>query len=413
MRRFFSAYAELLGSPHAKRVNVGAILAMVPLAMIGMSITVGVQQAYGSYTLAGALNAVEALCYAAAAPVMGKLADRYGQRRVAAPMVVVWLVAAAAFVVAVEAKASPWVLFCIVPFLAVTPPWAAMNRSRWRHRLAGEPELVPTALALCAVLEECMWVVCNPLSTALSVISPSASLGLAAACIAAGAVLFLGEKETEPPCAVEREDAPAPAARGEKPAMGPGMVAVCAVFFGLGAFQSATGTGIVAFAREQGVANLAGAVIACFSLSSLVGGAFYGAIAWKSSLWKRFYLGLFGLCVGTSLFGLAPALWVIAGIYLVIGLVQSPTFVNGCELVSHLVPEERYTESLALVTAFNAVGSSMGSAVAGPFIDAWGHTGAFAAVAALAAATFAIALAGFRQIKSACDAPAPVSLAIQ
>lgn len=56
IHRLFGGYAELLRIPHAARFTVGSVVACMPLAMISMSITIGVQQIYGNYTIAGALR---------------------------------------------------------------------------------------------------------------------------------------------------------------------------------------------------------------------------------------------------------------------------------------------------------------------------------------------------------------------
>ena len=146
--------------------------------------------------------------------------------------------------------------------------------------------------------------------------------------------------------------------------------------------------------------QVSGLVISCFSFSSLVGALFSGAIRWKTPLWRRFYTCLVVLCCGLSLFVLAPSLWVIGAIYLAAGLCQAPTFVNGNEIVMHLVSPVRFTEAVAWTGTLCAIGSSCGSAIAGPFIDAYGHTGGFATVAVLVVVTLGIALVGLKQIKS-------------
>lgn len=43
IHRLFGGYAELLRIPHAARFTVGSVVACMPLAMISMSITIGVQ----------------------------------------------------------------------------------------------------------------------------------------------------------------------------------------------------------------------------------------------------------------------------------------------------------------------------------------------------------------------------------
>lgn len=68
IHRLFGGYAELLRIPHAARFTVGSVVACMPLAMISMSITIGVQQIYGNYTIAGALSAVYSVSSALLGP---------------------------------------------------------------------------------------------------------------------------------------------------------------------------------------------------------------------------------------------------------------------------------------------------------------------------------------------------------
>lgn len=425
IHRLFGGYAELLRVPHAARFTIGSVIACMPLAMIGMSITIGVQQIYGSYTFAGALSAVYSVSFALLSPQLGKLSDRFGQRAAAIPAIIIWTIASQVFIAAANARVPEWVLFCIAPFLAFIPPWAAMSRARWRHLLKGDEKRISTSLSLCSVFDECMWVVGNPLSSTLAVISGALAMRFGAICAVIGAVMVLTEATTMPPSQrdLEREaggsagpstsipssavgpavkavpaDLSSPASSGG--IWGPGMIALLAIYFGLGAFQNATGVSIVSFAREAGVPQVSGLVIACFSVSSLTGALFFGAISWKTPLWRRFYTCLVVLAIGLSLFVLAPNLWVIGAIYLVVGLCQAPIFINGNEIIMHLVSPLRFTEAIAWLSTLYSIGSSCGSAIAGPFIDAYGHTGGFAMVAVLALVTLGIGFMGLKQVRA-------------
>ena len=67
------------------------------------------------------------------------------------------------------------------------------------------------------------------------------------------------------------KQAVADACSGKKASIwGPGLIAVCVTWFGLGAFQSATGISIIAFATEANMKQYTGFVFACFSFSSLI-----------------------------------------------------------------------------------------------------------------------------------------------
>ncbi|WP_034253272.1 MFS transporter [Bifidobacterium crudilactis] len=420
--RVFGGYAELLRMPHTARFAIGSVIASMPFPMVGMTITISVQHYYGSYALAGALTAVQAVALAIVGPLLGKLVDKFGQRQVSIPTVIVWIIASTALISCITAKAPEWVLYCITPFLAAIPPWGAMSRGRWTHLLKGDRIRTDRALSLSGVFDECMWVIGNPLASILAVISGLLAFSFTGVCVIVGALMMLTELSTEPPSQSRlaresgltrkeyraREAAIAAEIQGEvgkQSIWGPGLVAVCVTWFGLGAFQSAAAISIVAFAREQHMEQYTGFVFACFSLSSLLGAIMYGAKNWIIPLWKRFYFCLLVVNLGIGTFLFAKHLWVIMIIYLIIGVCQAPTWINGNQLILHLVPPTRFTEGVAWMGAMNAIGASVGSAVAGQFIDSSGSHGGFAVVTALALASLLIAFIGLRQIRSSTEKP--------
>lgn len=457
-RRLFGGYAELLRMPHTARFAIGSVIACMPFPMVGMTITISVQHYYGNYSLAGALTAIQAIATALVGPLLGKLVDIYGQRQVSIPTIIVWIIASTSLVTAITHHAPQWVLYAIVPFMAAIPPWGAMSRGRWTRLLRGDHERTDRALSLSGVLDECMWVVGNPLASTLAVISGLLAFSFTGMCVIVGALMFLTERTTEPPSQTqlareagltraqyrEREAQKAAAlqtarsahtadadattathqpaeahaatnADGHQPVgkpthshgsiWGPGLIAVCATWFGLGAFQSAASISIIAFATEQDMKQYTGFVFACFSLSSLTGALVYGAKNWMIPLWKRFYVCLAVVNLGIGSFLFAKHLWVIMVIYLVIGVCQAPTWINGNQLMLHLVPPSRFTEGMAWMGAMNSIGSSVGSAIAGAYIDRAGSHGGFVVVTALAIGSLLIALTGIRQIKSSTEAP--------
>lgn len=442
--RLFGGYAELLRIPHTARFSVGSVIACMPFPMVGMTITIAVQHYYGNYSLAGALTAVQAIALAVASPVLGKLVDKFGQRQVSIPTIIVWMVAATALVSCITARVPSWILFCIVPFMAAIPPWGAMSRQRWTTLLKGDSEKTNRALSLSGVFDECMWVIGNPLASTLAVISGVLAFSFTGMCVVVGALMFLTELTTEPKSQTQlareagmtrkeyreretarsegktaakvqaaMEQAAADVKAGRKESIwGPGLIAVCVTWFGLGAFQSAAGISIVAFATEANMKQYTGFVFACFSFSSLIGALVYGAKNWTIPLWKRFYFCLAVVDLGIGSFMFAKHLWVIMIIYLLIGVCQAPTWVNGNQLMLHLVPPTRFTEGMAWMGAMNSIGGSVGSAIAGQFIDRMGSHGGFLVVTVLALASLAIALFGFKQIKDSTEQPMLTSVSV-
>ena len=461
--KVFGGYAELLHIPHTARYSIGGVIACMPFPMIGMTITISVQHYYGNYSLAGMLTALQAIALAIATPLLGKLTDKFGQRQVSIPTIIVWIVAAIALTTSITNRAPEWVMYCLTPFLAAIPPWGAMSRARWTRLLKGDRERTDRALSLCGVLDECMWVVGNPLASTLAVISGLLAFSFTGVCVIVGALMFLTELTTEPPSQSDlaraegisrkeyraREAAKAEALRAETATeetrrrlreqgvtdeaivsretlraleeaksgrkasiWGPGLIAVCVTWFGLGAFQSAAGISIIAFATESNMKQYTGFVFACFSISSLCGALVYGAKNWAIPLWKRFYFCLAVVNIGIGSFLFAKHLWVIMIIYLLIGVCQAPTWINGNQLMLHLVPPSRLTEGMAWMGAMNSIGSSAGSAIAGQFIDRMGSHGGFLVVTTLALVSLAIAFIGIRQIKSSTEQPTLTEVAV-
>lgn len=426
--RLFGGYAELLRIPHTSRFALGTVLANMPFPMIGMTITISVQHYYGNYTLAGALSAIQAIALALFGPVLGKLVDKFGQRQISIPAILIWLIAAITMVSSITSHAPEWILYCIVPFMAVIPPWGAMSRGRWAYILKGDTERTNRAFSLSGVFDEITWIVGNPLASALAVVSGILAFSFTGVCVIIGALMFLTELTTEPPSQTqlaqeagltraqyrERELRKAAAlqtaenstpSQGKESIWGPGLIAVCATFFGLGAFQSASGISIVAFATEQHMKQFTGFVFACFSFSSLIGALAYGAKNWIIPLWKRFYFCIVVVNLGIGSFLFAKHLWVIMLIFLVIGVCQAPTWINGNQLMLHLVPPSRFTEGMAWMGAMNAIGGSVGSAIAGVYIDRMGSHGGFIIVTILALGSLAISLVGLKQIKASTETP--------
>ncbi|TCD54711.1 MFS transporter [Alloscardovia theropitheci] len=428
-QRIFGGYGELLKLPGTARYAIGAVIASMPFPMIGMCITISVQRIYGSYTLAGTLSAVQAISLAILTPILGRLVDRFGQTRVSIPVIGIWIVSAITLITCIQLRVPQWILYIIVPFMAFIPPWGAMSRSRWTYLLKNQEnsaEKIDRAMGFSSVLDEAMWMIGNPLSSILAVISGVLSFSFTGVCVIIGAIMFLSVRAAEPPSQTDlakqagitrkefrvQEAARAAAVSGDEDKatkkasiFSIGFIAICATWFGLGAFQGASGISIIAFAKEQNVQSLTGFVFACFSCSALIGATLYGAKSWTIPLWQRFYFCIVVVAIGLSSFMFARNIWTVMIIYLIIGVCQSPTWINGNQIILHLVPPARFTEGVAIMSAMNAIGSSIGNSLAGYFIDQNGSYGGFVTVTVLAFIALILAFSGIKQIREATMKP--------
>lgn len=91
-----SGYGPLLRTPGAWTFLLPGFLARQPFAMLTIGIVLLVESTTGSYGIAGAVSAATGVSMALFAPQSGKLADRFGQRAVLIPGVLVHVAGVAA-----------------------------------------------------------------------------------------------------------------------------------------------------------------------------------------------------------------------------------------------------------------------------------------------------------------------------
>ncbi len=75
------SYRRVLRHPGALRFSVAALVARLPISMVGLGIVLLVQAETGSYGVAGTVSAAYVLAQAAAAMLHGRLLDSLGQAR--------------------------------------------------------------------------------------------------------------------------------------------------------------------------------------------------------------------------------------------------------------------------------------------------------------------------------------------
>ncbi|MBI9113574.1 MFS transporter [Sanguibacter suaedae] len=400
-------YRAILTIPGAARFSSAGALARLPMSMVGIGIVLMLQQIYGSYALGGRVSAAYIVAQAICSPQIARLVDRQGQRRVMLPLFVGTCVSLVALILCAQLRAPEILLYVFAVTTGATiGSVGSMVRARWSY-LVTDPRTLHTAYSFEAAVDELCFVVGPMLATILATsVTPVAGLVVPLVAVAVGGFAFVSLRATEPPPSV-----PVPGEKRPSVLLNLGMLAVIAVFVGMGTVFGATDVATIAFAEEAGHEALAGVILGVFATGSLISGLLYGAKHWLSPLWLRFVLGMVLLAVGVSLFFFVTSLPVLAVVMFVTGFAIAPTLINGNNLVQVLVPPSQLTEGLTWVGTALGVGVSVGTSVGGARIDAAGAHGGFEVVVLAAAFSVVVTLAAAGTLRRR-TAAAPTSEAV-
>lgn len=367
-------YRELFAVPGARFFVAAAFVGRMSMAMVGIGIVLLVSAVTGSYGTAGAVSATFALAYAAASPVLGRLADRYGQGRVLPPLVLANLAGMTTLVLCAQLGAPIWTLFPAAAVCGLTSPsMGAMVRARWSHvlRAGGGPDpRLHTAFSFESTADEVIFVAGPMLVTALATgVHPAGGIAATALFTLIGGLTLAAQRATEPP--------PRPRSHGGGVLAAPGVPVVLAVLLILGALFGAIEVTAIAFAEEQGHKNLAGPLLGIFALGSGAAGLWYGARNWKAPLEQRFRVGLLLLVAALVPLAVITNLYLMMALVFFSGLAVSPTIIPAYGLIESLVPAERLTEGLTWLSTAAGCGVAVGASLAGHVVDAYGTGTAF------------------------------------
>lgn len=375
-----ASYRALLHLPGAQYAFASAALIRLSYATVTLSFFLVVQDATGSFAVAGAALSVFALP-SVIAPYKSRLVDRHGVRRALTGLGAGYasaLVAVAVCGVRDVASPLPYVALAAVGGV-LTPPVGPVMRGIWAALTRGDAQR-NRAYSLDAVAEEGLFAV-GPLLVGgvLLVAPPVAALLLTAALALAGCVglgssgLARGRSAT-----AEHGTATAPGPTASR-LLGslrvPGIRWLALAMLGFGFALAPLEIAVIARATEAGSAASAGALLALLSVGSVAGGLAWGRLnlARRRSSQLLSLLALVG--AGTAAAGTAPTLPLLAVVLAVTGAGIAPVFV----IADRLVDDSIRTETSTWIATASNVGASLGLGAAGLLIEHASASAAFAA----------------------------------
>ncbi|MET9146928.1 MFS transporter [Streptomyces sp. NPDC004042] len=397
----------------------------LPTATIQFGSVLLVARTSDSLAAAGLTGGALALGQVSCGPLVGRLADRHGQRAVVLLFAWANAVAITALVAGALAGLGAPALALLGALAGVTVPLIGpLARARLvaLARGAGASEdTVGAALSFESTLDEISFVLGPALVGVASVLAhPAYALGAAAVLVAVcgtGFALHPTAAATRPAAsghraatrarggrppvlrarAGRRADARARAGRGEdtgrRPRMPRAVHALRAALALQGAMFGACQAGITALTGRLGHEDQAGLVYAAMGVMSAVAGLSMAALPARFGLrarWRTATAAAFALSLPLLVtHGLAALYTVVT----VLGVAYAPHLITVFALTERAVPPARLAEAMAYATSAIVAGQAVAVAVCGRLAGAHGPGAAFAVASTAAALAAVLALA--------------------
>ncbi|UPO75478.1 MFS transporter [Arthrobacter sp. Helios] len=401
-----------------------AFLARLPLAMLTIGALTLVTSITGSYAQGGFAAGAVGLGSAVGGPLLGYLADRIGQRplllgaAVVNPLMILAVLFTAAQLPAGGSLAA--VLAAAFAMGATGAQVGPLARVRWMAMTARDRSgrELGTALSYESMADELSFVL-GPALVGLLAAAVAPWLPLALAAVISGTMVAAfalhRSAETVAPAGRRRPNrgrAKARAAGAERPSAAGvwrtwallalpilGMVA-------MGTFFGATQASLTAFGGTFGISDAAGLLYAVMGISSAVAAlsvAFWPERLSQSARWALSALAM----TGASLLLLLPAgIPQMLVVLFILGIPVGPTMVSIFGIGAQLAPPNLMGTVMTLLASGTVAGSALGSGLAGPLAQEFGHTAAFWVSAGAAGALLILGVASAAAVHGLKKPPA-------
>ena len=402
MKRIAAKYVEFVRQPDVARLLVVAFLARMPIGMLGFSMLMFLREALGNFALAGTAVGINFVAMACAAPIQGRLIDRYGPRRLL-PVTGILQPFALLGLLASTLMGLPFAVIAAFAALAgaFASPITTLTRTLWRHRFEREDDR-KTAFALDAITIEFNFTV-GPavVAVVLAAFGATAAFAVAIAAVVASVVVYVasGTLALFKRVTVTERHLLGPLT---EPRLWLVFIAMFGITMGFGILE----VGYPAFTTALGVPALAGLLLAINSLGSATGGAIYGGTQFKASVERQFAacMGLMSVPFFLHATFLHPVAFGIVAF--LAGALIAPTLTAHAVLVSRLAPPQYATEAFTWSSTSIVSGIGAGMALGGMLVETAGLRTAFATGGAIVTAMALLTLVALGPPRAAAAARA-------
>ena len=365
-----STYTALLKTPGVARVIAAQLTARFPFGMLSLAFLLHVEHVHHNYTAAGLVLAATSLGQAISGPLTSRWMGRWAMRPVLVLTLVVCLASMITFTL-YDFSVPVFMALGFVTGLSVPPIQPAVRTIY--PKMVNSSQLTPL-FSLDASAQEIIWVLGPVITTFVGTqVGTQEAIWLAAAFLVGGGVWFIASPE------VGRVRIPrSKRAFGKVLARPTVLLATVAGFLLIGAC-AAVEAGVVALFGEGSADS--GIALAVFALGSLVGGLALGHVPvgpW--ALARRLTIVFVGMVLAIFVSGLLP----LSAALLVAGIGIAPALAVMFAVVSSSVKFSDTAEAYGWAGTGQLIGSALGSAIAGFWIDRIGGQGGLVVAAAFA-----------------------------
>ena len=388
MNRFARDYIEFIRQPDVARLLAVALLARMPVGMVGFAMLMFLREALGNFALAGSAVGINFVAMAAVAPIIGRLIDRVGPRGPLIATGIVQPLALAGVLAAAKLDLGfPYVAAAAAAAGMFASPITTLTRTTWRHRFQREEDR-RTAFSLDAVMIEINFTI-GPAIVAAILATAGATVAFATTLVAV-VVAFL-VFITSPALRYFKRDRAT-----RRHLLGPltekQLWIVFAATFGLTVAFGLLEVGYPAFATALALPALAGVLLSVNSIGSALAGAVFGGLRLHMSVERQFACTIGLMAIPFFLHGVvaSPVLFAIVAFFA--GTLIAPSIASQSVLVSRLAPSHYATEAFTWSTTFIVSGLGAGLALGGWLVETHGLRSAFFTGAAILCAVALLAL---------------------
>lgn len=346
-----------------------AFIARLPFAMMTVGVLALVVSVRGSVALGGLTSAAVGIGVVIAGPVLGDLADRFGQSRVLVPTGLANGILLALFPVVVGSPAVDSLVLASAVAIGLTgPQTAAMSRSRVMALIGARIEAdrrertFSRAMAYESAADETAFVI-GPFVVGVlaAVVAPWAPIVAAAALSFVFVTAFaLHPTGRVVPVASERGTM-APA----RELLRPRMLMLVAAVFGVGAFFGSTLTSLTAFMEARGAPEAGALLYGVMGVGSAVLALAVAVLPARFSLRWRLVAFAILLFASAGAYSVGGSVLTVTVVLCLMGIGVGPSLVTLFSLAGHRAPAGRAATTMTLLASALTLAQALSSAVTG------------------------------------------------